>query len=189
MVVTGQYQHATMFGGAGHIGVLEHVATAVHTRSFAVPHAEHTVVLRTGKQIHLLRAPDAGRGQILVHPRMKFDVIRVEIFFGFGGGHVDAAQGGPAIAGDEAGGVQAGAHVALALQHRQTDHRLGAGDEGTPALQRVFVVQRDIVARRFGRHRLTGRKGCVHENLRAKNCVLGSAIYVAIASRGALWAS
>src|SRR5262249_9062026 len=56
---------------------------------------------------------------------------------------VDPAERRPAIAGDEAGGVEPGRLVALALHHRQPDQRLGSGEEDPAAFERVFVVEAD----------------------------------------------
>ena len=59
VVVAHQGEHAAVLGGAGEIGVAEHVAGAVDARPLAVPHAEHAVVLALAAQLGLLRAPDA----------------------------------------------------------------------------------------------------------------------------------
>src|SRR5690625_7789654 len=56
---------------------------------------------------------------------------------------VDAAKGRAAIAGDEAGGVEPGAQVALALHHRQAHQCLGSGQEDPAAFQRVLVIERN----------------------------------------------
>ena len=141
MVVAGQHQHAAMLRGAGHVGMLEDVAAAIHARPLAVPHAEHAVVLRVREQVHLLRAPYAGGGQVFIDAGMKLDVMGIEIFLCLGGGLVDATERRATITGDEAGSVEAGAQVAFALQHRQPDHCLRASDEGAAALQGVLVVE------------------------------------------------
>ena len=49
MVVTGDQQHATVFGGSRGIGMLEHVTRTVHARSLAVPDAEYAVIPGTCK--------------------------------------------------------------------------------------------------------------------------------------------
>ena len=69
VIVAREHQHAAVLRGSGEVGVLEHVAAAVHARSLAVPHAEHAIDLRVGVQVDLLRAPDRGRGEILVQTR------------------------------------------------------------------------------------------------------------------------
>ncbi|KAG1316669.1 hypothetical protein G6F63_015974 [Rhizopus arrhizus] len=60
MVIGRQRQHAAVTRGAGGVGVLEHVAAAVHAGAFAVPHAEPAVILGAGKQVALLRPPPGG---------------------------------------------------------------------------------------------------------------------------------
>ena len=63
---------------------------------------------------------------------------------------VEAADRRAAIAGDEAGGVQPGAPVALALHQQHADDRLRAGDEDAVLRQVVFVVEGDVSQRSRG---------------------------------------
>ncbi len=170
MVVTGHDQHAAVARGAGHIGMLEHVAATVHAGTFAVPHAEHTVVLCTGEQVDLLRTPYGGRGQVFVHAGVELDVLRFEILARLLRGQVDAAQGRAAVTGDVTGSIQAGSQVALALHHGEADHCLRAGHEGVAGLERVLVVERDI----FQQVALPGSQRCVHSV--SKNCVFGAMV-------------
>ena len=81
MVVAHQGEHAAVLRGAGEIGVAEHVAGAVDARPLAVPHAEHAVVLALAAQFGLLRAPDRGRGEVLVQAGLEQDVVLVESGF------------------------------------------------------------------------------------------------------------
>ena len=74
MVVAHQRQDAAMLGRAGVIGVAEDVAGAVDARALAVPDAEHAVVLAFAAQLGLLRAPERGRGEVLVEARMEDDI-------------------------------------------------------------------------------------------------------------------
>ncbi len=60
----------------------EDVAGAVDARALAVPHAEHAVVFAFAAQLGLLRAPDRGRGEILVEACLEEDVVLVEVGFG-----------------------------------------------------------------------------------------------------------
>src|SRR5450830_366665 len=140
MVVTGNHQYATVTRGASHVGMLEDIATAVHARPLAIPQRKYTVILRTGKQVDLLRAPDAGRGQVFVHAGMEFDVGSVKIFFGLGRGLIHGTQWRAAITGDKAGGIAARLHIALMLQYWQPYQCLYAGHENATALQCIFVV-------------------------------------------------
>ena len=143
MVVAGQQQHAAMLRGAGEISVAEDVAGAVHARPLAVPHGEDAIVLRVAEQLDLLAAPDRGGRQVLVDPRLEHDLVLLEEALRLPHRLVDAAERRAAIAGDEAGGVEAGGLVALALHHRQADERLGPGQEDPTGFQHVFVVQGD----------------------------------------------
>jgi hypothetical protein len=55
---------------------------------------------------------------------------------------IEIAERAAAVAGNEAGGIQPGGKVALALQHRQADQRLGTGQKDAAGCGGVFVVQR-----------------------------------------------
>ena len=81
MVVTGHRQHTAPRRGARHVGVLEHIGAAVHTRSLAVPNAKHAVKLvAAGRgKAQLLRAPQGRGGQLLVHAWLKVNVTRFEV--------------------------------------------------------------------------------------------------------------
>ena len=143
MVVAGDGDHAAVRRGAGHVGVLEHVAAAVHARALAVPDAEHAVVLLVGGvEFQLLRAPHGGGGQFLVHAGLEDDVLRRQVLLGRPQRLVVTAQRAAAVAADEAGGVEPGGGIALALQHRQAHQRLDARHEGPAGRQGVFVIER-----------------------------------------------
>ena len=152
VVVAGEHQHAAILGGAGRVGVLEHVAAAVHARALAVPDGEHAVILGVVEQIELLRAPDGGRRHVFVHAGLELDVVGLEVFLRFPQRLVQPAEGRAAVAGDEARGVEAGGEVALALQHGQAHQGLGAGEEDTAGIERVLVFQRDFVELGWGVH-------------------------------------
>jgi hypothetical protein len=139
VVVAREHQHAAVLGGAGGVGVLEHVAAAIDAGALAVPHGEHAVVLRAVEQVDLLRAPDGGRRQVLVHARLELDVVALEVLGRAPQRLVEAAERRAAVAGDEAGGVQAGARVAQALQHHQADQRLRAGQKDPAGVEGVLV--------------------------------------------------
>ena len=83
MIVAGEHQHAAVLGGARVVRMLEHVAAAVDARALAVPHREHAVVLGVRIQVDLLRAPDRGRRQVLVHARLELDVCAARKFCAF----------------------------------------------------------------------------------------------------------
>src|SRR5882672_10121532 len=142
MVVAREGQHAAMARSAGGIGMLEDVAAAVDARPLAVPHGEDAVVARLREEVELLAAPDRGGGKVLVDAGLEADVMALEMRARAPQALVEAAERRAAVAGDEARGVEARAHVALALQHHQTDQCLRAGEEHAAALERVLVVQR-----------------------------------------------
>ena len=143
MVVAGQRQHPAPGRSAGHVGVLEDVAAAVHAGALAVPDAEHAVIVGALEQVDLLRAPDRGGGKVFVDAWLEHDVVFLEVLLRLGQRLVVAAQGRAPVAGNEAGGVLAGGEVALALQHRQAHQRLRAGHEGRAAVVGVLVFERD----------------------------------------------
>ena len=78
MVVAREHEHAAVLRGAREVGVLEHIAAAVDARALAVPHGEHAVDLRVGVEIDLLAAPDRGRCEIFVEPRLELNAGAVE---------------------------------------------------------------------------------------------------------------
>ncbi len=80
MVIAGQTKHAAVPGRARSIAVAEDVAAAVDAGALAVPDADHAVMPGTGRQIKLLRAPDRGGGEVLVHAGLELDVVLFEVF-------------------------------------------------------------------------------------------------------------
>ncbi len=79
MVVAGQTKHAAVLGRACRIAVAEHVAATVDAGALAVPDADHAIMVGAGRQIELLRAPDRGRREILVHAGLELDVVLLEM--------------------------------------------------------------------------------------------------------------
>ncbi len=161
MVVAGHRDHAAPGCGACHVGMLEHIGAAVHARTLAVPDAEHTVktVRPRWRETQLLGAPDCGGRQFLVHTWLEHDVLCLEV-----GGRLDqrlvvTAQRRASVTADEPRGVLACLCITLALQHRQLDQGLHATHEGTPHVERIFVVQRDglqCLADMFRKRRIHG---------------------------------
>jgi hypothetical protein len=111
------------------VGMLEHVAAAVDAGPLAVPHGKDAVEFRLREQVQLLRAPDRGGGDVLVEPGLEADVVRLEEGPGAVQRRVQAAQRRTAVAGNVAGGMQAGGAVDGVLQHRQAGQGLHAGEE------------------------------------------------------------
>ncbi len=140
-VVAAQRQHAAVLRGARVVAVLERVERAVDAGALAVPDREHAVVVRARLQHRLLRAPDRRRREVFVHARLEEHVVPLEVRARFPEAEVVGAERRAAVAGDEAGGVQACGTVALALEHRQPHERLHAGEEDAPRSARVAVVE------------------------------------------------
>ena len=143
MVVAGQTQHAAVFGRTRRIAVAEDVAAAVDAGALAVPDADHAIIVGAGREIELLRAPDGGRRQVLVHAGLEFDVVLVEVLAGGEQLLVVAAERRAAIAGYEAGGVEPRGAVAADLRHRQPHQRLDSGQEDVAGALGVFLIETD----------------------------------------------
>ncbi len=155
VVVAHQREHAAVPRGAGEIGVAEDVAGAVDARSLAVPEPEHAVEPALPAQFGLLRAPERGRGDVLVEPGLEPDVVSVEGALRAHELQVQRAERGAAIAGDVAGGVEAGAAVELLLHQAEAHDGLEAGDEDAALGEIILVVEGDVIERH--RARLRGR--------------------------------
>ncbi len=143
MVVAGKAQHAAVFRRARRVAVAEHVAAAVDARALAVPDADHAVVLGAGREVELLRAPDRGGGQVLVHAGLELDVVLLEMLSRGEQLLVIAAERRAAIAGDEACGVDTGGTIAADLRHRQADQRLDTCQKNVAGALGVFLVETD----------------------------------------------
>ena len=133
-----------MFGAAGEIGMPEHVAGAVDAGALAVPHAEHAIELAFAAQLGLLRAPERGGGKVFIQAALELDVGVGELAPGAHELQVEPAERGAAIAGHIAGGIEAGAPVALLLHQAHADDGLIAGHENRAFGQVVFVIQIDV---------------------------------------------
>src|SRR3954463_2717658 len=114
---------------AGEVGMAEGIAAAVDARALAVPHAEHAVVPALPAQLRLLRAPERGGREVFVDAGLETHMRGVEEFLRPLELLVEAAERRAAIAGDQPGGVQPRAAVALALHQAKAHQRLKAGHE------------------------------------------------------------
>src|SRR5205085_889391 len=126
------------------------VAGAVDARALAVPDPEHAVVFAVPAQLRVLRAPQRGCGEFLVEAGLEDDVLFLQPLLGLPEILVEPADGGAAVSGDEAGGVQAGAAVALALHQQHADDRLRSGDEDAVFREVVLVVEGNVSKRLSG---------------------------------------
>src|SRR5262249_60601539 len=93
----------------GEVAVAKHVARAVDTGALAVPKADHAIDLALAAQLRLLRAPQRGRGDILVEACLEPHVVAVEIALGAQELLIERAEWRAAIAGDVTRRVEAGA--------------------------------------------------------------------------------
>ncbi len=127
VVVARERKRSALRRRSGEVGVPQRVARAVDAGALAVPDAEHAIDRRAGKARHVLRAPDGGRGEVLVEPRAEDDVVPGEDRACAPQFDVVSAHRGTAITGNIAAGVEAGRRVAKALLDRQAHERLHPG--------------------------------------------------------------
>ena len=107
VVVAGERDHAALGRSAGEIGVAQGVARAVDARPLAIPDAEHAIDGRAGKAVEILRAPDRGRGEVLVEAGAEDDVVLLEQRRRAPELDVVAPERRAAIAGNISAGVEA----------------------------------------------------------------------------------
>ena len=150
-IVACEHEHAPVSRAARVVAVLERVRGAIDARALAVPDPEDAVVARPFVQARLLRAPHRGGGQVLVHPGLEADVVLVEKGLRLPECHVVGPEGRAPVARDEAGRVQAGRQVALALHQGQPYERLHAGEPDPPRGEPVAVIQRVALIMARGR--------------------------------------
>ncbi len=143
MVVAGKAEHAAILRRTCRIGVTEDVAAAVDAGALAVPDADHPVIFRARRQAELLRAPDGGRRQVLVHAGLELDIVLLKVFSRCEKLLVVSAEWRTAIAGDKARSIQAHGSVAPNLCHRKADQRLDAGQKDMAGPLGVFLVETD----------------------------------------------
>ena len=143
VVVTGQAQHAAVFRRARGIAVAEYVAAAVDAGALAVPDADHAIVAGALRQIELLRAPDRGGREILVHAGLELDVVLLEMFARGEQLLVVAAERRTPVARHEPRGIETCGAVAADLRHRQANQRLNPGHEDVAGALGVFLIETD----------------------------------------------
>ena len=147
VIVARQGQHTAVARCPRRIRMLEHIAGAIDARTLAVPHRKDALHPRFVREVELLRAPDRGRRQVFIEPRLKHNLMLLQMRARLPERLIKPAQGRSAIARDKPGGVESGKPIALALQHRQANQRLRARHESTAAFESVFVVERDLAQR------------------------------------------
>ena len=143
MIVAGDRQHAAVLPGAGGIGMLEHVAAAIHAGPLAVPHAEDAVMPGAGRQVDLLRAPQRRGCKVFIDAGLEHDLALRQMRLGFPQRLVEPPERRTAVAGNVTGGVQPGQRVALALQQQQSNQGLSAGEKDPALVEGIFVLEGD----------------------------------------------
>ena len=128
-IIPRQRQHPTKRRAAGGIGMAEHIAGTINARPLAVPNAENTIQARAWRQMHLLRTPNGGRGQILIQPRLEHHIMRAEPFRLARQFPVKSAKRRSAIAGNEAPGAETLRGIHFLAQHGQAHQRMRAGQQ------------------------------------------------------------
>ena len=119
--------------------MFECIARAVDAGSLAVPDTEHAIDILAGVRFNLLRTKDCRCGQVFIDGRQEFDVAFLKKPARAPQLLVHHAERRAAVAADEAGGIQAGGLVHVALHERDADERLGACHEDAPRLASVAV--------------------------------------------------
>ena len=149
MVIAHHHQHAAVARGARGIAVVQGVAGAVHARTLAVPHGEHAIDLAVARMPACCAHDGRGR-QVFIDAGQEADLVGVQRLLRLPHGHVHAAQRRSAVAGHEAGRVQA-ALVHPALRQHDAHQRLGAGQENAAGAAREVVAQLVVqIQLRFG---------------------------------------
>src|SRR5690606_38196405 len=123
---------------------------------------------RALEQVGLLGAPDHGRAEVFVEARREFDAGRLQVFFRLPQLQIEATQRRSPVAGNEAGGIDAGGAVAHLLHQRQPHQCLHPGKVDATFATGVLVIER-VVAVDGWRERAGGdghdryRSGCGSE--------------------------
>jgi hypothetical protein len=65
--------------------MLKHIRATIDTGAFAIPNAEHAIVLIAARRrkAELLCAPNRGGGQLFVYSWLEDDMLVLQKFFGF----------------------------------------------------------------------------------------------------------
>ena len=132
VVVARDRQNAPVPMRAGEVGAVERIPRAVHAWPLAVPHTEDAIDVLAGKRVQLLRAEKHGGGEVFIDARLELDARGVHHLAPAPKLPIQHAEGGAAIAGDEAAGVEAGGLVETALFEEQAQQGLDAGQQNGP---------------------------------------------------------
>ena len=148
MIIAHQADDAAMLRRASHVGMAEDIARAVNARPLAIPEAEDAIIFAFATHFGLLRAPDGGRGKVLVQTGLEQHLSLIQLALGAKQLRVEPAQRRAAIAGDKACRVQPSLLIAQTLRHQQAHDGLGACQKHMALGQIILVIQRDGPQRR-----------------------------------------
>ena len=110
----------------------QHIAGTINAWPLAIPNAENTIQTRAWRQMHLLRTPNGGRGQILIQPRLEHHIMRTQPFRLARQFPVKGTKRRSAIAGNEAAGAEALRRIHFLAQHRQAHQRMRPCEQDRP---------------------------------------------------------
>ena len=123
-VIAGDGQNTAPPPHARQVGVLERIARPIDPGAFAVPDAEHAVVLRPRHQVGQLGAEDGGSAEVLVDARQEPDMMLLEDPLAGLEQEVEPAEGRPAVSGDQGRRLEPGLLVGLVLVDRKAHQSL-----------------------------------------------------------------
>src|SRR5262249_35051909 len=129
------------------IGGEKHFDVANHCCSLADAHAKYAIELVLAARLRLLGTPQRGCGEVLVNSALKTDIALLEKPLGAQKLAVEIAEGGAAVAGDKARGVEPVAAVQLLLHQAEPHPSLKSGHENVALAEIEFVVQCDVAQR------------------------------------------
>src|SRR5262249_58816286 len=111
------------------IGGEKHFDVANHCCSLADAHAKYAIELVLAARLRLLGTRQRGCGEVLVNSALTTDIALLENPLGAQKLAVEIAEGGAAVAGDKARGVEPVAAVQLLFHQGEPHQRLKTGPE------------------------------------------------------------
>jgi len=147
MIVTEQQQHPALGVRAEEMAVPDRIARPVDAGPLAVPDGEDPVVGCPTDELELLRALTRRRRQLLVHPGLVMDMVRVQKRSCRLQLLIEGTQWRAPIARHIARGVPAPRQIPPALLEHQPDQRLHPGQVHPALVPGVFVIEPDVQER------------------------------------------
>ena len=143
MIVSAQQQRAAVFVRPLEIRRLDRLAGTLDADALGIPQREHAIDARLAIPAELLRAAQAGRGELLVEAGLEADIMLGEDRFIGPQLRIERGDRRAAIAGDIAGRVQPRCLVPPRLVEQQTDDALQCGEHDAALALRIFVAECD----------------------------------------------